>query len=49
MLMSKNYNQSLSNGSLLIEFGTEANSIEEAHYSATLVSDALVSLLTDLK
>ena len=49
MLMSKNYNQSLSNGSLLIEFGTDANSLEEAHYSATLVSDALVSLLNDLK
>lgn len=49
MLMSKNYNQSLSNGSLLIEFGTDANSLEEVHYSATLVSDALVSLLSDLR
>ncbi len=49
MLMSKNYNQSLSNGSLLIEFGTEANSLEEVHYSATLVSDALISLLNELK
>lgn len=49
MLMSKNYNQSLSTGSLLIEFGTDANSLEEAHYSANLVADALVSLLTSLK
>ncbi len=45
MLMSKNYNQSLSTGSLLIEFGTDANSLDEAHYSASLVGDALISLL----
>ncbi len=49
MLMSKNYNQSLSIGSLLIEFGTDANSLEEVHYSADLVGDALVALLNSLK
>ena len=47
-LMSKNYNQSLTTGSLLIEFGTDANTVEEAHYSAELVGDALVSLLNTL-
>ena len=45
MLMSKNYNQSLSRGSLLIEFGTDANTLGEAVYSAELVGDSLVSLL----
>ena len=48
MLMSKNYNQSLTTGSLLIEFGTDANTLEEVHYSANLVGDCLVKLLSDL-
>ncbi len=48
MLMSKNYNQSLTTGSLLLEFGTDANTLEEVHYSATLVGDCLVKLLSDL-
>ena len=43
------YNQSLSKGALLIEFGTDVNSIEEVKYSADLVGDALVSLLNTLK
>lgn len=47
-LTSKNYNQSLTTGSLLIEFGTDANSLEEAHYSAELVGNALVKLLNNL-
>lgn len=47
-LMSKNYNQSLSNGSLLIEFGTDANSLQEAKYSAELVGDCLATLLNNL-
>lgn len=47
-LMSKNYNQSLSNGSLLIEFGTDANSLDEAKYSAEMVGDSLVTLLNNL-
>ena len=48
MLMSKNYNQSLTTGSLLLEFGTDANTLEEVHYSANLVGDCLVKLLSDL-
>lgn len=44
-LVSKNYNQSLTKGSLLIEFGTDANSLEEAVYSAEMVGEALASLL----
>ena len=48
MLMSKNYNQSLTTGSLLLEFGTDANTLEEAHYSATLVANCLVKLLSDI-
>ena len=47
-LMSKNYNQSLTNGSLLIEFGTDANSLDEAKYSAEMVGDCLVTLLNNL-
>lgn len=45
-LVSSNYNQNLTTGSLLIEFGTDANALAEVHYSAKLVGDALVSLLT---
>lgn len=47
-LMSKKYNQSLTTGSLLIEIGTEANTLEEACYSAELVGEALVTLLNSL-
>lgn len=48
-LMSKNYNQSLTKGSLLIEFGTDANSLDEAKYSAELVGESLSELLKNLK
>ncbi len=48
-LMSKNYNQSLSTGSLLIEFGTDANTLSEAEYSAEMVADSLVTLLNNLQ
>lgn len=47
-LNSKNYNQSLTTGSLLIEFGTDVNTLEEACYSAELVGNALVQLLNSL-
>lgn len=47
-LNSKNYNESLTNGSLLIEFGTDANTLQEAEYSAELVSNALIQLLNSL-
>ncbi len=48
MLMSKNYNQSLTTGSLLIEFGTDVNTLEEVHYSAQMVGDCLAELLESL-
>lgn len=48
-LKSSVYNQSLSKGSLLIEFGTDMNSLDEAKYSAELVADSLISLLNTLK
>ncbi len=47
-LMSKSYNQSITNGSLLIEFGTDANSLEEAAYSAELVGESLIALFNNL-
>ena len=48
MLMSKNYNQSLTTGSMLLEFGTDANTLEEVHFSARLVGNCLVELLGGL-
>lgn len=48
VVASKLYNQHLTTGSMLIEIGTDANSMEEAKYSAALVGDALVALLGDL-
>ncbi len=47
-LNSKNYNESLTLGSVLIEIGTDANSYEEALYSAKLVGNALAELFKDL-
>ncbi len=44
-LTSKKYNENLTTGSMLIEFGTDANTLSEAHYAAELVGDALVKLL----
>ncbi len=49
MLASKNYNQSLSSGAMLLEFGTDVNTLEEAQYSAKLVGNCLVELLGELK
>ena len=47
-LMPKKYNENLTTGSLLIEFGTDVNTLTEAHYSALLVGNALAELLTGL-
>lgn len=44
----KNYNQSLTNGSMLIEIGTDGNTFDEAKYSAELLSNSLISLLNTL-
>jgi stage II sporulation protein P len=41
----KKYNQHLTHGSILIEMGSEANTLDEAKYSAELLSDCLISLL----
>ena len=46
--MSKNYNESLTTGSMLIEIGTDGNTFDEAKYSAELLSDALTELLNTL-
>lgn len=48
MLASKNYNESLTTGSMLIEFGTDANTLAEAQYSASLVGNSIVKLLNSL-
>ncbi len=49
MLASKLYNQNLTTGSLLIEFGTDANTLTEASYSAELVGKAMVELFKELE
>ena len=49
VLASSRYNQSLSKGALLMEFGTDMNSLAEAKYSAELVADSLISLLNTIK
>ena len=46
--MSKNYNESLTTGSMLIEIGTDGNTLDEAKYSAQLLSNALIALLNTL-
>ncbi len=48
LLMSKKYNQNLTNGSMLIEIGTDANTLDEAKYSAELVGNSLAELLSSL-
>ncbi|MEE1026156.1 MAG: stage II sporulation protein P [Acutalibacteraceae bacterium] len=45
----RRYNQHLTTGSLLIECGTEANTLEQAKYSAELLGKSLVSTLNMLK
>lgn len=47
-LMPKNYNESLTLGSMLIEMGTDANSLEEVKYSAELLSNSLIALLKEI-
>lgn len=47
-LMPRNYNESLSTGSMLIETGTDANSLEEVKYSAELLSNSLCALLDEI-
>ncbi|MEE0840814.1 MAG: stage II sporulation protein P [Acutalibacteraceae bacterium] len=47
-LVNSRYNQNLTTGSILIEVGTDSNSLEEALYGAKLASKALVSYLNTL-
>lgn len=49
LFTARKYNQHLTNGSLLIECGTEANTLEQAKYSAELLADCLASTLNMLK
>ncbi len=42
---SRRYNENLTTGSMIIEIGTDANTIDEVSYSAQLVSEALCELL----
>jgi len=44
----RNYNQHISTGSLLIEIGSHANSIDEAVYTAQLLGDCLADALAQL-
>lgn len=41
----RNYNQQLTTGSLLLEFGTHGNTLPQAQYTAALVGQALADLL----
>ena len=43
----RKYNQDLTTGSLLLEFGSNANTLEEASYSAELAGHALAELILD--
>ncbi len=43
----REYNQSLFGGSIIVEFGTCANSVEEAQYSAELVANAILSVFVE--
>ncbi len=45
---SMQYNMYLTHGSLLIEVGTDANTLDEAVYSGSLLGDVLVDVLNDL-
>lgn len=46
--MAKNYNESLTTGSMLIEIGTDGNTFNEAKYSAELLSNSLINLFNTL-
>lgn len=49
LLKSAKYNQYLSTGSMLIEVGTDANTLEQALYSGQLVGQVLAQTLNMLK
>ena len=47
-LVSSRYNQHLTTGSILLEVGTESNSLEEAAYGVSLAANALISYLNTI-
>ena len=49
VLAPKKYNENLTKGSMLLEIGTDANTFEEAKYSAELSGAALAALLNTLQ
>ncbi len=48
LLADARYNQQLTNGSLLIEIGSDANTLEEACYSGELLGGTLATVLKEL-
>lgn len=49
LFTERKYNQHLTSGSILIECGTDANTLQQAKYSATLLADCLAATLKMLK
>lgn len=49
LLQPRCYNENMTKGSMLIEIGTDANTLSEAEYSAELVGDILSRVLKELK
>lgn len=49
LFTNRKYNQHLTTGSLLIECGTDVNTLDEAKYSALLLSEAISKTLKSLK
>lgn len=49
MLNSSKYNQNLTTGSILLEVGSEANTLREAIAGAELAADALIELFGEMK
>ena len=43
------YNMHLTHGSLLVEIGTDVNTLDEAVYSGTLLGNALSQVLNELQ
>jgi stage II sporulation protein P len=48
LFCSRRYNMHLTTGSMLLEIGTDSNTLEEAKYSAELAGKALVALLGEI-
>jgi stage II sporulation protein P len=48
-MVDSRYNQHLTHGSLLIEVGSEANTVSEAVYSGEILGKTLAQVLNSLK